>query len=88
MLAPPPNDGRRADRPLALPPGRHPSRLAPTRTGTRRGGAGPHAEALGYSECRSKGHHVDDAQAAYATAFAEPTTTGLQEAIDADALKR
>ena len=49
---------------------------------------GPLAEALGYSECRSKGHHVDDGQAADATAFVEPTTRKLQEAIDADALKR
>ena len=49
---------------------------------------GPLAEALGYSECRSKGHHVDDGQAADVTALAEPTTTGLQEAIDVDALKR
>jgi hypothetical protein len=49
---------------------------------------GPLAEPLGYSECRSNGHHVDDGQVADATAFAEPTTTGLQEAIDVDALKR
>ena len=36
----------------------------------------------------SRHDHVDDGQAADATAFAEPTTTGLQEAIDVDALKR
>jgi hypothetical protein len=49
---------------------------------------GPLAEALGYSECRSKGHHVDDGHAGDAAAVAEATTTGLQEAIDAGDLKR